>query len=129
MLRPPDPLGGMFRVRRPWDKCSDWVNVSRALVLADLTGSNRCSALGIVARAYSPVLSLCRDLVAAGHDPTRSMQVYRGATLCLTVRAIGEGAGLAVEDGSGGTPTFVLFRDRARGTGAASPVRLNGQTQ
>jgi hypothetical protein len=35
---------------------------------------------------------LCRKLVAAGHDPATVMHVYRGQTLALKVRAIGEAA-------------------------------------
>ena len=41
-------------------------------IRAELTGSNLCSALGITARAAAPVLALCRQLVAAGHDPALS---------------------------------------------------------
>jgi hypothetical protein len=39
---------------------------------------------------------LCRQLIAAGLDPDRALEVYRGATLALTVRSIGEGARLEI---------------------------------
>jgi hypothetical protein len=38
------------------------------------------------------VCALCRRLIEAGHDPAVPMEVYRGQTLALRVRSIGEGA-------------------------------------
>jgi hypothetical protein len=35
-------------------------------------------------------------LVAAGHDPGEAAEAYRGDTLCLHIRAIGEAAKLRV---------------------------------
>ncbi|MET0706818.1 MAG: hypothetical protein ABWY82_08235 [Tardiphaga sp.] len=90
-------------------------------IRADLTGSNQCCAVNIMARGYSPVLALCRKLIAADHDPSRRLQIYRGETLCLTVRSIGEGARLTVQDNRHGTPT--LYRLRLPGVGTAPPMR------
>jgi len=68
-------------------------------------GVFECSANGITARGSAPVLRLCRKLVEAGHDPQEPMEVYRGATLSLHVRSIGEAAKLTVNETS--TPRFV----------------------
>ena len=75
---------------------------------ADLIGAESCSAAGLTVHGHSPVLTLCRRLVEAGHDPPTP--VFRGATLALTVRSIGEGAGLTVEECSDGRPRFRKFR-------------------
>ena len=64
--------------------------------LANIELSNSCAALGVTARSSSPVLALCRKLIDAGHDPATPMDVYRGDTLALRVRSIGEAARLQV---------------------------------
>lgn len=91
-----------------------------ALIRAELIGSDTCSAHGFIARSSCPVLALCRKLLAAGFDSGRTLHAYRGTTLCLMVRSIGEAAGLEIS--SGGT-RFIRYRE-AR---AASPVRRNGR--
>ena len=85
-------------------------------IRAELIGSDTCIALGITVTAYTPVLELCRRLIAAGHDPTTRLEAYRGPTLCLIVRSIGEAA--ALEPNGEGTG----FRRRCR-PDAASPMR------
>jgi len=70
-------------------------------ILAILTGSDVATALGITAQSSSPVLELCRRLIAAGHDPRTPLHVYRRATLALHIRSIGEGARLEVAEGVG----------------------------
>ena len=65
-------------------------------VRAELHGTDSANALSITVRANAPVLELCRRLVAAGHDPASRLEAYRGETLCLLVRAIGEAAALEV---------------------------------
>ena len=57
-----------------------------------------CSARGLTAKGYAPILGLCRMLVEAGYDPTEPMEVYRGATLSLHVRSIGEAAKLKIDE-------------------------------
>jgi hypothetical protein len=64
------------------------------IIHAQLTGDDRCSALGITARSGSPVLKLCKLLVNSGHDPSCPLHCYRGEVLAL--RSIGEGATLVV---------------------------------
>jgi hypothetical protein len=93
---------------------------SRAAIAAELITSDRCTAIGITARAHAPVLALCRRLIEAGIDSERPLHAYRGDTLALVVRSIAEGAALTVEDNRLGTPRF--RRWRARGDGAASHV-------
>jgi len=56
--------------------------------------------------AYAPVLRLCRELVNRGVDPATPLEAYRGETLCLRVRSIGEGANLTVESDRCGCPVF-----------------------
>jgi hypothetical protein len=63
------------------------------VVRAEITGEDRCKAGGIAACSRTPVLALCRALVAAGHDPGAALKAYRGEVLCLTVRSIGHGRG------------------------------------
>jgi hypothetical protein len=89
-------------------------------IRAVIIGSNQAEANGITARGHAPVLALCRALIEAGHDPNTPLEAYRGSTLCLRVRSIGEGARLTVEDDENGRPRFVRHRPRNRG--AASYV-------
>jgi hypothetical protein len=68
---------------------------TQAAIRAELIGSDCCSALGMIARgATTPVLTLCRLLVEAGHNPATPLEVWRGSTLCLRIRCIGEAARL-----------------------------------
>jgi hypothetical protein len=84
---------------------------------------NAASALGIEAHGSSPVLALCRVLVEAGYDPALPLHAYRGDTLALKVRTIGEGAQLTVTDSNTGKPVFRRWRDRAAMGGGALPMR------
>ena len=71
-------------------------------IVATLTGSDTASAEGISITGASPVLALCRKLIVYGFDPAIPAHVFRGNTLALTVRSIGEGARLRVRgDGHG----------------------------
>jgi hypothetical protein len=67
-------------------------------IRAELTGSEVASACGLTVRSSSPVLALCRKLVAAGYDPATRLEAYRGKVLCLKVRSIGEAALLEIGD-------------------------------
>jgi hypothetical protein len=88
---------------------------TQAPIRAELSGSDRCAALGLAVRANAPVLMLCRLLVEAGHDPALPLHAYRGEMLCLLVRSIGEAAELEINgDGTG-------FR-RRRQPDAAPPI-------
>ena len=109
--------------------CND-KNLSNAsiqtTIRAELIGSDRCFALGMNVRSTAPVLALCRRLVEAGHDPATPLEAWRGSTLCLRVRSIGEGARLTVEDDRRGRPRLRRWRNRGQGYGAAPLVRQNG---
>jgi hypothetical protein len=94
----------------------------QAPIWAMLIGSDRCAVDGIVARGHAPVLGLCRALLAAGFDPRRSLDAYRGDTLALIIQSIGRGAALTVEDDRHGRPRLRRWRKRQPGCGAASPV-------
>ena len=54
----------------------------------ELVGSTQCAAEGITANSSSPVLELCGLLLAAGDDPDRPLEAWRGDTLCLRIRSI-----------------------------------------
>jgi hypothetical protein len=87
-----------------------------AVIRAELRGKDQALALGIVVVSSSPVLGLCRKLMAAGYDAQTPLEVYRGVTLCLSVRSIGEAAALEVNGEGNG------FR-RSRESDAAPPIR------
>ena len=86
-----------------------------AAIRAALSGSDQCSALGVVARGGAPVIGLCRRLIETGIDPATALHVYRDNTLCLIVHAIGEAARLEIN--SHGTGFIAL-----RGRRTASPI-------
>jgi hypothetical protein len=80
--------------------------IRRAAVRAELIGSE-----GFTARANSPVLALCRLLIAAGIDPDRPLNAYRDDMLALRVRTIGEAADLEINSKGTG---FVRCRQAVR---------------
>src|SRR6516162_2153852 len=89
------------------------------MIRVELAGSGTATALGLTAQGRTPVLSLCRQLVAAGHDPAEPAQAYCGTTLALHIRSIGEAAKLAAKEDP--SPRFAPFQpfpaDRVRPTG------------
>jgi hypothetical protein len=95
---------------------------AQAPIRATLVGSKRCEAEGIVACGYVPVLELCRELIAAGFNPASPLEAWRGQTLCLRVRSIGDAAQLTVADDRHGTPRLRRLQDRPQGYAAGSPV-------
>jgi hypothetical protein len=92
------------------------------VIRAELSGSDRCSALGVEFVAASPVLGLCRILVDSGYNPSIPMEAYRGDTLCLKVRSIGDGANLEINStGTGFRPRKSQI-DAGREAGRAPPI-------
>ena len=89
---------------------------SAAMIRAELIGGDTCSALGMTAKSGAPVLVLCRKLVEAGHDPSMPLEAYRGKTLCLRVRSIGEAAKLRMDTDKTGRPVFKREKTTARGS-------------
>jgi hypothetical protein len=95
---------------------------------AELIG-DACSALGITVRGSAPVLKLCRRLLEIGRDPTTPLRVFRGETLALRVRSIGEGAGLELNgDGTGFRPRRQPDAASPVGESASAGVRQRGHT-
>ena len=97
-------------------------------LLAEAIGSHRCEceAFSIVGTGYSPILNLCRSLLAAGVDPDAALIVYRKGILSLRIRSIREGARLVVkDDGNTGRPRFI--NDYSQTRAATSPIRENGR--
>jgi len=88
-------------------------------VCAELIGSDRCSALGMTAHGTTPVLGLCRLLVEAGLDPITPLEAWRGSTLCLRVRRIGEAAQLELSPRGAG---FVRGRPPVAQTARSLPA-------
>jgi len=72
------------------------------MIKAWLIGTDRAEACGFRVRARTPVLALCRALIAEGYDPNERMEVWRGGQPALCVRAIGEAAQLDVADDGNG---------------------------
>jgi hypothetical protein len=64
------------------------------IIHAKLAGSDTVAAQGHSVKNNLPVIALCRLLVAEGFDPASPMHVYRGETLALKIRSIGEAARL-----------------------------------
>jgi hypothetical protein len=78
------------------------------LIRATLTGDDCCTAGVVTLTARTPLLALCRVLLANGFDPATPLQAFRGDTLCLMVRSIGMGAALTVAEHD--TPRFAPWR-------------------
>jgi hypothetical protein len=81
-----------------------------SMVRIDLAGADTASALGLTVQGRIPVLSLCRQLVAASRDPAEPAEAYRGTTLALRIRSLGEAAGLTVVENQTLAPRFAKFR-------------------
>ena len=96
---------------------------ARQVIRAKLIGSDTCSALGITSQSNTPVLEICRRLIAAGHDSATPLAAYRGAVLCLHVRSIDEAARLTVKAMGNGAPSFTT--EGTAGCATAPPMRRN----
>jgi hypothetical protein len=68
------------------------------IIIEQLSGSDTCSAEGIAVKAKAPIFALCRRLVAAGFNPAASLFAYRGDTMCVRARSIGEAAMFTVTE-------------------------------
>jgi hypothetical protein len=86
-------------------------------IRAELSSDTIATSCGITVHTGSPVLSMCRQLVAEGCNPTTPLQAFRGDTLCLTIRSLGEAASLRVNTAGTG---FVTQREPT----SAPPMRL-----
>ena len=72
-------------------------------IRAELSSDTYATALGLNIQSPSPVLTLCRQLIESGtYGSSIPLDAYRGTTLCLRVRSIGEAAELeANSEGTG----------------------------
>jgi hypothetical protein len=66
-------------------------NCRQVAIHAELSGDDTAGACGITTQGSSPILNLCGMLIASGHDPDTPLEAWRGSTLALTIRSIGEG--------------------------------------
>jgi hypothetical protein len=96
---------------------------------AIIIGSSQAEANGVTARGHAPALAMCRALIEAGHDPNTPLEAYRGTTLCLKVRSLGEGARLTVKETTrDGKPRFVTYRPGPDGAGSVRGQPYVAQT-
>jgi hypothetical protein len=72
-------------------------------ILANLSSDSIATALGITVRSASPVLAMCRKLIECStYAHETPLNAYRGKTLSLRVRSIGEAAQLEINgEGTG----------------------------
>jgi hypothetical protein len=92
--------------------------LSKNSLRAELSGSTIASAAGQLAIGHTPILLLCRQLIAAGIDPATPLEAWRGPTLCIRVASIGAGARLTVDEHGDG---IKFARWKAFGSAAGSP--------
>jgi hypothetical protein len=84
-------------------------------IIAQLSSDTYATALGITVQSPSPVLALCRQLVASStYGSSTPLDAYRGDMLCLRVRSIGEAAKLGIN----GQTRFTLAERGNRRTGS-----------
>ena len=70
--------------------------------------SRRCSALGITVNSYTPVCTLARALIDAGHDPEHILEVSLRGKLATFAR-------LTVQDSNFGSPRFKRLPEEPMG--------------
>jgi hypothetical protein len=75
-------------------------------IAAELIGSHCCESLGSVGKGNSPLLSLCRSLLAAGFNPDQALDVYRAGTPALRVKSLRAGARQRVKEPDHGRAHF-----------------------
>jgi hypothetical protein len=89
--------GGARRVDRDAERSlSNRPSKQTQVIRAELSGDDTASALGITAKAYTPVIALCTKLIEAGIDPSMPLEAWRGDTLALRVRSVGAAARLTI---------------------------------
>ncbi len=66
------------------------------MIVATVSSDTFASGEGFTIRSPSPVIGLCRALLAAGYASSLPMEVYRNDVLALKVRSIGEVATLEI---------------------------------
>ena len=85
----------------------------RNSIRAELSSDSFCAAHGITVSAGAPVLALCRKLIEVStYGSSTPLDAYRGDTLCLRVRSIGEVAQMNIN----GNTRLVSYRPAERCT-------------
>jgi hypothetical protein len=102
-------LTGSSRIGKRHRKDSNRARGRPSPVSAQLSGSDCAEALGVRISADTPIIALCRELIERGHDPATPLHAFRGSTLCVVVRSIGEAARLRVTTSPSGRPVFVAY--------------------
>jgi hypothetical protein len=102
---------------------AEGVTLEPSPVRATIIAHDTCTADGITARSRAPALALCRKLIEAGYEPDRPLHAYRGDTLSLRIRSIGEGARWTVKDSRFGTPVLHRWPEPCLGAAAAPCMR------
>jgi len=67
---------------------------SRTTIRAEIVGEEYICRTAAVETHARSLRALCGKLIEAGIDPAAPLEVYRGTTMALRVRSIGEGARL-----------------------------------
>jgi Fe2+ transport system protein FeoA len=70
----------------------------------------RAITTGKEPKNHSPRFDYCRKLLQQGVDPNEPLEVYRGDTLSMTIRSIGEGAKLAIRENEKTGPRFIKYQ-------------------
>jgi hypothetical protein len=84
--------------RQPVQQTAGGSGAMTAALRVDLAGDERCTAGAVSVTAHTPLLALCRTLLANGFDPTTRLEAYRGDTLCLLISSIKAAAALTVAE-------------------------------
>ena len=118
----------MLTMARPGGSSGAWkppflseTRIPKQVVRAELSGDGECRADGVTVRSATPILSLCRRLIADGVHPDQRLVAYRGETLCVVVRSIANGARLLLNGKGTG------FKRCRVPVGIAQPVRSNAR--
>ena len=88
-------------------------------IVAELIGSDTIVCAGQTTISPTPILDLCRELIAEGFDAKASLIACRNGVPAVTVTAIGEAARLEVNGKGSGFTTV----------GRAPPIRKNESGQ
>jgi hypothetical protein len=78
-------------------------------IRAALTGANTATAGAISVTTRTPILSMCRTLLANNFDPRTRLEAVRGDVVCLIVSSIKAAAALTVDEHSG-PPRFIAWQ-------------------
>ena len=102
---------------------TSFAHTTPEIIHATLVGNDTCQVGSVTVHSTTPIIAMCCELIKAGVNPATPLDAYRGATLCLAVRAIGEAAKLEIN--SKGT-AFVNRRGAVRTAPPIPPAEQAG---